>query len=175
MTAPTFGDTDALERPTFGQPAERVAHRCIAPLGFACPSPGPHLPPAPPDPGTLPAFPDLEERPTLWSAEPARPAPAQDVPEHYDPRPDPKPAPDPDHPTPTHSPAYCLTHGQPVAECAPTGTHEPPRPPRSAQEPSEALPCATRYSNTQDGPLTACTLPAGHAGRHETHTRRTTP
>ena len=68
---PTFG-SDEEQRPTFGAPPGRVDHRCIAGLGFDCPSPGPHDPPAKPDPGTVAAFPELEERPAVWSAEPVR-------------------------------------------------------------------------------------------------------
>lgn len=75
MSAPTFGDLRALDRPTFG--ADRIAHPCTAHVGIACPYPGPHRPPAPVDPATVPAFPDLEPAPPLWSAEPEpEPAPA---------------------------------------------------------------------------------------------------
>jgi hypothetical protein len=74
MSAPTFGDTQAAERPTFGADPRGVTHHCVAPWGFRCPSPGPHLPPAGPDPATVAAFPELEERPSLWSTtkEPTR-------------------------------------------------------------------------------------------------------
>ena len=91
MSAPAFGDTAALDRPTFGTRPGAVSHRCIAPFGFACPSPGPHLPPAPVDPATVALFPELEPTPTLWAAGlPAEHPP--DVPEHHDPRPEPEPA-----------------------------------------------------------------------------------
>jgi len=33
-------------------------------------------------------------------------------------------------------------------------------------------PCGVRFSATEDGPLTTCTLPYGHGRRHETHTMR---
>jgi hypothetical protein len=67
MSRPTFG-TNEPQRPTFGQPPARVSHHCIAPWGFACPAPGPHLPPAGPDPSTLAAFPELVPSPSVWTA-----------------------------------------------------------------------------------------------------------
>lgn len=107
MTAPTFGRLEDAERPTFGSLPARVHVGCVAGWGFACPGPGPHAAPLPPDPATVPAFPELEPTPSLWAA-PAGPEPAQDGPR-----------------------------------------------------------CAVRYSDTQEGPLATCQLPAGHPGRHE--------
>lgn len=66
MTRPTFGQ-DEPQRPEFGAVASRVDHHCIAALGFTCPAPGPHQPPAGPDPGTVLAFPDLEPTPSVWT------------------------------------------------------------------------------------------------------------
>lgn len=36
---------------------------------------------------------------------------------------------------------------------------------------SDEPPCAVRFSDTQTGPLTACTRPEGHRGKHATRAR----
>jgi hypothetical protein len=147
VTAPTFGNVDDLDRPTFGTRPGAITHRCIAALGFDCPGPAPHLPPAKPDPATVPAFPDLEPTPSLWSVEPARPAPAPE-PERVDYWQDVHaPTIEPIEPEP--APAFVIT--------TPAG-HVLERIPAR---------CPVRWSDTQEGPLYPCRLPAGHSGKHE--------
>lgn len=143
MTAPAFGDTDALDRPTFGTVPGRVDHICPARWSLPCSHPGPHARPAAPDPGTVALFPDLEPTPSLWAAGPPA-EPPQDVPEHYDPRPEPEP-----EPAPGWRIVEPLT-GATVSVLAVT--------------PGD--PCPVRWSDTPDGFLLPCHLRAGHAGRH---------
>lgn len=47
--------------------------------------------------------------------------------------------------------------------------HEPAH--DEPQQPQQPRPCGVRYSDTQDGPLASCALPAGHSGRHAPRSR----
>lgn len=54
---------------------------------------------------------------------------------------------------------------EPAAEPAPAFVIRHPL--TGAQMGTVPARCGVRYSDTQEGPLTTCALPAGHAGRHE--------
>lgn len=164
MTAPDFGDLVAARLPSLDT-GRRIDHPCIAHLSLDCPYPGPHRPPAPVDPATVPAFPDLEPSPSLWSAPTAaQDGPgAQDEPEHV--------ADDMDDPTEPQRPEPTDSETWDEPEPAPAWRIVDPLSGATLQTIPADL-CGRRYSDTQDGPLTACTLAAGHPGRHETRTRR---